>query len=260
MFDDRADAKSLTSRTYGELRADILCARLRPDQKLQINTLQERFGASLSVIREALSRLAAEGLVDAIDQRGFRVAPVSLADLEDLIRTRRQIEAIAIRQAIEQGDALWEASVSGAYAELARQDQAGGDWYAIDAAWVSAHESFHRTLIAGCGSPWLIRLCNQMAERTQRYRHLSVAMAPHRDGPAEHKAIVQAVLSRDAEKAVAVLDGHFATTHRILTDASAHLGQPSATPALALTSPGTPTVALPPSRRQPRATDKQARV
>lgn len=223
MIPEIASPRSLTSRTYAELRSDILSARLRPGDKLQINLLQQRFSASLSVIREALSRLAAENLVDAIDQRGFRVSSVSLEDLDDLIRTRRQIEGLAIRQAIEKGDALWEAEVSGAYSNLARQDQQGGDWYALDPKWVLAHEAFHQTLIAGCESPWLMRLCAQFAERTQRYRYLSVAMAPHRDGPAEHKAITQAVLSRDADMAATVLDGHFATTQKILLDASRHL-------------------------------------
>ena len=226
MLQPPVDARSLTSRTYGELRTDILCARLKPGQKLQINHLQQRFGASLSVIREALSRLSAEGLVDAVDQRGFRVSPVSLEDLEDLIRTRRQIEAIAIRQAIAMGDPLWEAEVAAAYAELSRQDQKGGDWYALNGDWVKAHETFHEALVAGCGSPWLKRLCRQMAERTQRYRYLSVAMAPHRDGPAEHKAIMQAVLAGDPDRATEVLDGHFATTQKILTDASGHLVPP----------------------------------
>ena len=230
MFQSPADARSLTSRTYGELRADILCARLRPGEKLQINLLQQRFGASLSVIREALSRLSAEGLVDAIDQRGFRVAPVSLEDLVDLSRTRRQIEAIALRQAIELGDPLWEAEVATAYAELSRQDQKAADGYALNGDWVRAHETFHETLVAGCGSPWLRRLCRQMGERTQRYRYLSVAMAPHRDGPAEHKAIMQAVLARDPDRAAEVLDVHFATTQRILTDASGHLVAPVEAP------------------------------
>src|SRR5712672_2028195 len=73
---------------YQHLRADILACRLRPGVKLQINLLAEDLGVSLSGVREALSKLSAEGLVVAEPQRGFRVAPVSLEDLGDLTMTR----------------------------------------------------------------------------------------------------------------------------------------------------------------------------
>lgn len=210
---------SLTSRTCNELRVDILRCRLRPGARIRMTELQQRFGASLSVVREALSRLSSEGLVVALDQRGFRVAELSVEDLDDLVATRRRVETLALRVAMETGDAYWEAAVSAAYAELVRQDQLGGAAYAQESSWVEAHNAFHHSLIEGCRSPWLMRLCDQLATQMQRYRYLAVDTQPHRDAPVEHKAIVQAVLSRDADRAVAVLDQHFAETARILRDA-----------------------------------------
>ena len=95
--DDRADERprSLTSAVQERLRADILSTRLLPGQKLHIAGLAKQFSVSLAAVREALSRLVADGLVQASDQRGFRVSPVSPADLRDVTQTRIDIEGLA---------------------------------------------------------------------------------------------------------------------------------------------------------------------
>ena len=216
---DFGESKSLTGRTYEELRSDILRGRIAPDKKLRLKDLQERFSTSLSVVREALARLSSEGLVRALDQRGFVTASLSLADLKDLLQTRRQIESIAIKQAIELGTPQWEADVSAAYAELATLDQKFGDKNYLSEDWIKAHETFHRRLIEGCQSNTLTSICTGLSERIQRYRYLSVSLAPHRDAPGEHKEILQAVLARDVALAQSVLDKHYARTQEILTDA-----------------------------------------
>jgi DNA-binding GntR family transcriptional regulator len=219
MPEQEPKAESLTRRVYLEIRQDILACRFMPEQRLHIGDLKNRFDTSLSVIREALARLSTEGLVDAIDQRGFRAASVSPENLEDLIRTRRQIEGLALRQAIKLGDLGWEMEIRTSYADLVRQDQLVGVDYGKDPDWIAAHENYHRALIRGCNSLYLVRLCQQFAELTQRYRLLARSAAPHRHGSDEHEAIFQAVLERDADKAVAVLDNHFATTASILLGA-----------------------------------------
>ena len=115
---DAGGPRSLTSAVFERLRRDILTARLSPGQKLNIAHLSKGFGVSLAATREALSRLVADGLVQAIDQRGFRVSPVSHADLQDLTRTRIDIEGLALRRSIEQGGEEWLAAVEGAFASL----------------------------------------------------------------------------------------------------------------------------------------------
>ena len=91
--------RSLTSAVQERLRTDILSTRLLPDQKLHIAGLAKQFSVSLAAVREALSRLVADGLVQASDQRGFRVSPVSLADLTDVTQTRIDIEGLALELA-----------------------------------------------------------------------------------------------------------------------------------------------------------------
>ena len=110
--------RSLTSAVQGRLRADILSTRLLPGQKLHIAGLAKQFSVSLAAVREALSRLVADGLVQASDQRGFRVSPVSPADLKDVTQTRVDIEGLALRRSIEHGDRDWLTSVEQSFAAL----------------------------------------------------------------------------------------------------------------------------------------------
>ncbi|HEY0525916.1 MAG TPA: GntR family transcriptional regulator [Stellaceae bacterium] len=215
--------RSLTAAVFDRLRADILTCRLQPGDKLPVVSLAERFGVSLSAVREALSRLVADGLVLAEDQRGFRVSPVSLDDLRDLTRTRIQIEGLALRQAIENGDEHWAAGVAQALREQARipyvdQDQPSRH----NEAWAQSHKRFHYALVSGCGSPWLLRFRNVLYEQTERYRRLALPLnTTVRDVGAEHRKLAEAAIARDADAAVAALTAHFELTTRILLDAYA---------------------------------------
>jgi DNA-binding GntR family transcriptional regulator len=97
---DGTGPRTLTSAVQERLRSDILSTKLVPGQKLHIAGLAKQFSVSLAAVREALSRLVADGLVQASDQRGFRVSPVSSADLADVTQTRIDIESLALRRSI----------------------------------------------------------------------------------------------------------------------------------------------------------------
>jgi DNA-binding GntR family transcriptional regulator len=184
--------RSLTSAVQERLRSDILATRLLPGQKLHIAGLARHFAVSLAAVREALSRLVADGLVQASDRRGFRVSPVSLADLADVTQTRIDIEGLALRRSIERGDAAWLSSVEAAWEALKAVPYRYPDDPTLHyEAWVIRHAVFHRALVNACGSPWLLGF---------------------RDVEAEHAAIVDAVVRRDADTAVAALSKHFSTT------------------------------------------------
>ena len=68
-------------QVFAELRSDILAGRCLPGARLRMAELAARHGASMGVLREALSRLAAQGLVVAEPQHGFQVTPISVTDL-----------------------------------------------------------------------------------------------------------------------------------------------------------------------------------
>lgn len=208
--------RSLTTAVFARLRAEILSCSLKPGEKLLIAGVARRFTVSLSAVREALSRLAAEGLVTSEDQRGFHVSPVSAEQLRDLTRTRIDIEGLALRRSIERGDAAWEAEVREASARLmAAPLPRAGDAGPRFEHWRVLHHRFHLALVSACGSAWLLRLRETLYDQSERYRFLAYGVRPRRI-EAEHAAIVRAVLDRDAEGAVKALGDHFALTAEII--------------------------------------------
>ena len=203
-----AATRTQAARCYQALRDRIVLGTLAPREKLKIADLAEEFAVSPGAVREALSRLTTENLVSALDQRGFRVAPVSLDDLDDLTRTRLQIEALALREAMTRGDAAWEASLRAAYAAMQAHPPRPADRLAAE-----LHAGFHAALVAGCGSPTLLRIRTQLYDLSERYRALAaIGAAPPRPVADEHAAIFRAVLARDAETAVAALSAHISLT------------------------------------------------
>lgn len=222
--------RSLTSALYERLRADILATRLLPGHKLHIAGLAKQFSVSLAAVREALSRLVADGLVQASDQRGFRVSPLSLADLADVTQTRIDIEGIALRRSIEKGDDAWLASVKTAWEALKAVPHRYPDDPTVHyEEWVVRHRIFHRALVSACGSRWLLGFGDVLNEQSERYRRLSIRReaGKPRDVEAEHAAIVVAVLKRDADAAVHALSKHFNTTKEFVELAAPRIAEVS---------------------------------
>lgn len=210
--------RSLTARAFEALRADIVACRFAPGQRLKIGDLCTRFDVSLGAIREALSRLAAEGLVISEAQKGFRVAPVSRSDLADLTTARVDIESLALRRSILHGDVAWEAGIQTAFDRLARMpERSESDAARLNDYWAEAHQAFHGALVAGCNSRWLLRMRSILFEQSERYRRLSVTTGrKDRDVLGEHRRIMDATLARDADRAVALLSEHILMTTRLL--------------------------------------------
>lgn len=211
--------RTLTSAVLARLRSDILTTRLLPGQKLNVANLAKQFSVSLAAVREALSRLVADGLVQVSDQRGFRVSPVSQSDLEDVTQTRIGIEGLALRRSIERGDADWLTSVEREFEALCAIPFLNVDGLNMhNEVWVVQHRIFHRKLVSACDSLWLLGFRDILHEQSERYRRLSVRRdSPQpRDVEAEHRRIVDAVLRRDADAAVAALADHYTTTMRFV--------------------------------------------
>ena len=213
---------NLTQGAYEQLRADLLSCRIQPGAKLKIQDLCTRLAVSLGAIREALSRLTSEGLVVAEPQRGFRAAPISPEDLRDLTMVRIEVDTLCLRQAVERGDVDWEARLVAAFHRLSRtRAHNPSDPGSTSDDWAEAHAAFHLALVAGCNSPWLLRLHSQLYDQSERYRRLSVSVAPRkRDIGDEHQKLLDAVLSRNADKAVELLSKHLKVTTDILLSAA----------------------------------------
>jgi len=217
---------SLTETTYLRLRQDLLNGALWPDERLKVNELASRYEASLGAVREALARLSAEGLVIAQPQRGFRVAPISRADLQDLTMVRCRIEEMCLRRAIEIGDIAWESGIVAAFHRLSKStpSNARAEWgkgaNSADDDWDHGHAIFHAALVAACDSPWLLRLREQLYAQSHRYQRLSLSMtSPRRDSQREHAELMDAVLRRDQDLAAKLMLEHLRRTAEIVMEA-----------------------------------------
>jgi len=210
----RAGQETLASAVHARLRHDILLGVFRPGEKLAIEALCARYAIGATPLREALNRLSAEDLVVRADQRGFRVAPVSLTDLEELTKTLCWIGEMGLRESIRHGDAAWEEAIVLAAHRLSRVPREGAEGYSsFNPEWETRHRAFHLALIAACGSHWLIDFYGMLLDRNTRYRYLAFADASvPRDADAEHREIVEAVLARDADRAVAAAEAHMRRT------------------------------------------------
>ncbi|GLH81241.1 GntR family transcriptional regulator [Bradyrhizobium sp. SSBR45G] len=203
---------SATQTVYEQLRASLLAGLYRPEEKLKISELGSAFAVSPGAIREALARLTAEGLVTAMPQRGFRVAPVSVADLRDLTDMRIEIETKCLRRAIANGDLAWEAAVVAAHHRLAATPVANADGSFLP-DWITAHNEFHAALARACGSAWMLRVRDLLFAHNERYLELAhKADRGERDAAREHRELMEAALARDTERAVTIITAHLGTT------------------------------------------------
>lgn len=207
--------RSLTESVYISLRDDILTYRIKPATKLNIASMAKARGVSLSAVREALARLSSDGFVVTEPQRGFRVASVSRDDLLDLTERRIGIEGQCLLRSIQNGSVAWEGRVLASLHELSRTPVRLENEF--NPAWISTHVRFHATLVEACDSPWLMRIRELLFIHSERYRVLSIHLdRPHLDS--EHHDIAEAAITRDAERAVALLTEHVKLTARIILE------------------------------------------
>lgn len=217
---ERAGTVSMTSHAYDRLRSDIMSGALKPGMKLKVESLRKRYDVGSSPIREALSALSSEYLVERMDQRGFRVALISIEAFNELLKTRCWLEERALRESIAHGGSDWEEQVVLAMYHLSRAPRFDmQDDLVISAEWEVLHKRFHMSLISGCGSKMLLSFCDQLYDQNILYRHTAILDASSkRDVGVEHDAIADAALARDADRAVSMLIAHYEQTGNALKE------------------------------------------
>ena len=201
-----AGRQTRASSIASTLREEIISGALNPNAKLNLEQLRDRFEISLSPLREAISRLVAEGLVELEDQRGFRVAPVSVANLNEITLLRAELETLALSQSIANGDLDWEAAVTGAVYRLDRASK-GADKDDPHLAWWDALSDFHTNLLGSPNLPQLYKYTRILRHQMDRYTKVLVVFDPKTCSlkAAEYKAIAEAAIARDEPLATALL-------------------------------------------------------
>lgn len=201
-----------SSRIYDILRQDLVNGRFEAGEKIAISALKERYEVGLSPLREALNRLAAYGLLIQENQRGFRVPRLERAELDDIAEMRRELEGMALERAIRLGDAEWESELLAAAHRLKRADMAPEK---VE-EWEQLHARFHRTLVAPCGSGWLLRFIEQLHDQFDRYRRMAPEAPEVRSKlDAQHGELVELALERDIKAARALMDDHIRCSYEV---------------------------------------------
>jgi DNA-binding GntR family transcriptional regulator len=191
-----------------QLRRDIVDGRFKPGAKLKFAELQKTYGAGMGTLREALSRLATEGIVTLDAGRGFRVAEVSEEDLRDLLALRIDIERRAIEDSVAHGDDAWEAQVLTTWHLLSKvSGLVFTDRFTPDKAWIRRHRDFHGALVAACRSKRTLQFRTILYDQAERYRLLSIRHGP-RLQDTEHEQLKDAALTRNATLAGDLLVKH----------------------------------------------------
>jgi GntR family transcriptional regulator, carbon starvation induced regulator len=204
LLDRTKDGETVGDDGYRRIRADIIFGRLRPDQKLRLEAMKDDYGVSVSTLREILSRLSSEGFVIAEGRRGFEVAPVSAANLKELAELRLLLECHAMAKSFANGDMEWEGRVVSAHHKLAAVEQQT-KWGQTEIALRKRYDvEFHQALISNCGSQSLIEAHAMVFDKYFRYP-LITANDRGAEPITQHRQLLEYALSRDVQKAQAVL-------------------------------------------------------
>jgi DNA-binding GntR family transcriptional regulator len=238
----RDGAATLSAGVLSRLRKEILDGDLTPGLRLKPAELGQRFDVSVSVVREALTRLVEQGLATSDPNRGFQVVTVSTSQIQDLTELRITVEQLALKWAIERGDVAWESEVIAAHHRLLatpRRDNLHPT--STTEEWAIAHREFHHILIRAAGFGEVVDLCSRLFDSAELYRRWSApASGNQRDVDGEHTDLMRAVLARDTERAHVMLRDHYrltaelVLTHGLLDYQHEHIASTDSPPPTAL--------------------------
>lgn len=210
-------ARTLIQDVYQRLRADIVRGDLKPGTRLRAEHLKSTYNASAATMREALGLLVADALVVSREQRGFIVAPVSLADFADITETRAVLEAHAVRMSVRYGDDDWEVGLTATFHRLSLAEERRGK-VSDDDYWEECNKRFHEALVAGFHSSWTRHFLTILYRQSERYRRIALINAPpERNVHDEHVAIFEAAISRNEELVGELIAQHIRDTLDVLS-------------------------------------------
>jgi GntR family carbon starvation induced transcriptional regulator len=197
------------------LSEGVLRGEFSPGQKLKAQDLAAAWKISPTPVREALQRMASMGLVEAVPNRGMRVAAIVPDEMREVYSLRLLLEPFALRLSLENRDAEWEAEVAASFAALEHQlTTEAADLVAFE----RVHADFHNSLLSRATSTWLMRIIEMLGVHSVRYRLLSLGP---RGGASwvmeEHRGLYVACMNGDIDGAVQALYSHIHLTVTALT-------------------------------------------
>ena len=225
------EGSALSDVLARQLRLSILRGELASGSRVNLDEMKGRFGVSLSPLREALSRLIAEGFVTFEAKRGFRVNEMSRGNLEEIVGLRRLIEPYAVEMAVTHGSGEWEERMAAALYMVGKKE-AELDKPHGHPEWENASRKFSLALLSGSGMPMLLHFCSTLMDLHDRYRlrpgnGASLPLMTHR----ECVQLFDACVHRDAAGAAALVRAAIDRMHQHLLGMFAQTEGQAAPPA-----------------------------
>jgi len=206
------DGRTLWQRVYDHLREEILSGSLTPGAELSEVALAESLGVSRGPIREAIGRLASEGLVTVRPRRGAVVSSLSTEEFIELYQVREALELLAVKLAVPRlrpDDITVLQALIDEMSARAERNQV--------VAFFEANSAFHLRLVEASGNAKLLELYEQLLAQLGRYRLRSLTLRGNLErSVAEHAAILRAVKRGDAERAAHLMSEHIRVPQRSL--------------------------------------------
>ncbi|MCZ2526642.1 GntR family transcriptional regulator [Streptomyces sp. HB2AG] len=189
----------LRDRAYDALLAAIVSGELAPGSRLNDGELAERLGLSRAPVRQALARLATEGLVESKPQSFTRVAPVAERDVADALALVRTLHEMAVREALPLMDAAAVERMRAENARFAAAVDAGDTMGAM-----AADDALHAVPIQVCGNRALAETVRRWTPLLRRLECLRFSTEAARASVGLHEQLIDALAGRDEARAVAV--------------------------------------------------------
>lgn len=203
---------------YDALRQGLIWGRWKSGERLIPRRLKEELNCKNSVLREAMVRLAGEGLVVSEKNHGFRTVAHSQETFREAAHLRLVLEREAAVLALQKGDFEWEMALSAAHQKLAYVEQQmvqTGNTKEFVRHWSIQDWEFHATLLSACGSELLMRAYKSAFDTFRMYAvaefpdfGFGQALTVH-----EHLAIYEAAINRDSSACIAAIDQHVTHHH-----------------------------------------------
>ena len=196
-----------TQRVYDRMRDKILRLELAPGADLDEAGLEHEFGISRTPVREALIRLASEGLVSLMPNRGARVTPLELIDVPQLLEALELHHRVVMRWSAKRRGATDLAAMRQSHQEFAEAARADD----LDAM-IDANKAFHMVIAGACGNRYLAKAFESLQTASLRLARLSFASGTPEHSNAEivgdHAEMIAAIETADADAAEALASKH----------------------------------------------------
>jgi DNA-binding GntR family transcriptional regulator len=190
-------SQSLAGQVYETIKREIITCTLMPGQQIAQPQLAERYGVGVTPVREALQKLAREGLIQSIPRFGYLVKTITITDISEIFELRAILESAAVRlAAVRATPAQLELLEKLADCTYVYKDRASYSEF------LSHNREFHLELAIASGNRRLVEIISQSLDELNRVFHLGLDLKDSaNEMRCEHRDLVNALIQKDADGA-----------------------------------------------------------